>query len=41
MNGDRAAAQPALTQHDLLVGGRWQAAAAGHRYPRAVQGVDR
>src|ERR1700684_2416186 len=32
MNGDGAAAQPALTQHDLLVGGRWQAAAAGHRY---------
>jgi succinate-semialdehyde dehydrogenase/glutarate-semialdehyde dehydrogenase len=32
MNGDRAAAQPALTQHDLLVGGQWQAAAAGHRY---------
>ena len=30
MDGDRAAAQ--LTQHDLLVGGRWQAAAAGHRY---------
>jgi succinate-semialdehyde dehydrogenase/glutarate-semialdehyde dehydrogenase len=32
MNGDRAAAQPALTQHDLLVGGQWQAAAARHRY---------
>jgi hypothetical protein len=28
MNGDRAAAQPAFTQHDLLVGGQWQAAAA-------------
>ena len=32
MNGDGAAAQPALTQHGLLVGGQWQAAAAGHRY---------
>jgi acyl-CoA reductase-like NAD-dependent aldehyde dehydrogenase len=32
MNGDGAAAQPALTQHDLLIGGRWEGAAAGQRY---------
>jgi hypothetical protein len=27
MDGDRVAAQLALLQHDLLLGGRWQAAA--------------
>src|ERR1700728_2823010 len=32
MSGDRAAARPEFTQHDLLVGGRWQGAAAGQRY---------
>ena len=32
MNGDRAATQPTLTQHDLLVAGQWRPAAAGHRY---------
>jgi succinate-semialdehyde dehydrogenase/glutarate-semialdehyde dehydrogenase len=32
MNGEGAAAQPGLTQHDLLVGGQLQAAAAGRRY---------
>jgi acyl-CoA reductase-like NAD-dependent aldehyde dehydrogenase len=32
MNGEGVAAQPALTRHDLLVGGQLQAAAAGRRY---------
>ncbi len=37
MNGDRAAAKPALTHHDLLVGGRWWAARLADVPGEAIQ----